>query len=159
MLAYFAGGCFWCIASVFTSINGINSVTSGYSGGNEINPSYDDVKKQKTGHRETIRIDYDENTISYNQLLDIFLDNVDVHDSEGQYIDKGHSYTLAIYYLDNIQKEIALNRIKQYKEEVYISIEEFKSFYIAEEYHQNYHLKHPKEFQQELIDSKRRIIK
>lgn len=156
MDAYFAGGCFWCISSVFTSINGINSVTSGYSGGDEINPSYDDVKKQNTGHRETIKINYDENIISYSQLLEIFLNNVDVYDPNGQYIDKGHSYTLAIYYIDDNQKEIAANRINQYKEKVFISIEKFKSFYEAEEYHQNYHLKHPKEFDEELIASGRK---
>ena len=155
MKAYFAGGCFWCIASVFTSVKGVNSVTSGYSGGDEVNPKYEDVKAQKTGHRETIYIDYDESLISYQKLLEIFLSNVDIHDSEGQFIDKGHSYTLAIYYVDDIQKEIATKRLNEYKETVFVSVEKIKVFYNAEDYHQNYHLKHPEEFKEELINSGR----
>lgn len=153
MIAYFAGGCFWCIASVYTSIKGVKNVTSGYSGGDELNPSYFDVKNQKTNHRETIKIEYDENQVSYLDLLEIFLSNVDVHDKDGQYIDRGHSYTLAIYYVDDKQKQITLERLSQYNEEIYVSIEPFKVFYEAEEYHQNYHLKHPKEFNQEMIES------
>ena len=81
-------------------------------------------------------------------------------DPDGQFIDRGHSYTLAVFYLSEEEKQIAENGIRKLEEEsdhpVYISVETFKSFYSAEEEHQNYYLKHPKEFEQELIDSGRK---
>ena len=82
-------------------------VVSGYSGGAEVNPRYEDVKLQKTGHRETIRIDYDPQKVSYSELLDIFLNGVDPFDDGGQFIDRGHSYTLAVYYGDDREREAA----------------------------------------------------
>lgn len=158
--AYFAGGCFWCITPTFREMEGVANVISGYSGGDEANPAYADVKHQRTGHRETIRIDYDSGKVSYQELFEIFLNGVDPFDPDGQYIDRGHSYTLAVYYLNEDQRHIAENGIRQLEAEagrpVYISIEPFKSFYCAEEEHQDYYLKHPKEFQQELIDSGRK---
>ena len=75
--AYFAGGCFWCITPTFREMPGVTDVVSGYSGGDEINPTYELVKSQKTGHRETIRIDFDENTVTFASLLDIFLCSID----------------------------------------------------------------------------------
>ena len=157
--AYFAGGCFWCITPTFKETFGVVDVISGYSGGQEKDPSYADVKHQRTGHRETIRIDYLPEQISFTQLLDIFLSSVDPFDPDGQYIDRGHSYTLAIYHQNEQQRAIAAQRIRQLAQEsgktVYISLEPFQNFYYAEEEHQDYYLKHPKEFQQELIDSGR----
>ncbi len=157
--AYFAGGCFWCITPTFREYPGVEDVVSGYSGGAEVNPTYEDVKYQRTGHRETIRIDYDPAQVTFETLLDIFLNGVDPHDGEGQFIDRGHSYTLAVYYLDEAQEALARRAIRQLEEEsglpVYISIEPFRSFYPAEEYHQDYYRKHPEEFRQELIDSGR----
>ena len=114
-----------------------------------------------SAHRapETIRIDYLPEQISFAQLLDIFLSSVDPFDPDGQYIDRGHSYTLAIYHQNEQQRAIAAQRIRQLAQEsgrtVYISLEPFQNFYCAEEEHQDYYLKHPKEFQQELIDSGR----
>ena len=158
--AYFAGGCFWCITPTFKETEGVLDVVSGYSGGDEADPAYIDVKTQKTGHRETIRIDYLPEKVSFMELFDIFLSGVDPFDADGQYIDRGHSYTLAVYYLSEAQKRIAENGIRQLEESsgrpVYISVEPFKSFYCAEEEHQDYYLKHPKEFEQELIDSGRK---
>ena len=158
--AYFAGGCFWCITPTFKEMPGVKNVVSGYSGGEEIDPTYEDVKYQRTGHRETIRIDYDPDRVSYRELFDIFLNSVDPFDEGGQFIDRGHSYTLAVYYLTEEEKQIAERRIRALEEEsgrtVYISVEPFRSFYSAEEEHQNYYLKHPKEFEQELIDSGRK---
>ena len=157
--AYFAGGCFWCITPTFREYPGVEDVVSGYSGGTDENPTYEDVKYQRTGHRETIRIDYDPAPVTFETLLDIFLNGVDPHDGEGQFIDRGHSYTLAVYYLDESQEALALRAIRQLEEDsglpVYISIEPFRSFYPAEEYHQDYYRKHPEEFRQELIDSGR----
>lgn len=157
--AYFAGGCFWCITPTFQEMDGVYRVISGYSGGDEQNPVYEDVKYQRTGHRETIKIEYDPDAVSFAALFEIFLCGVDPFDEGGQYIDRGHSYTLAVYYLSEEEKSIALEKIKaleaQSGQRVCISVESFKSFYSAEEEHQDYYLKHPEEFRKELIDSGR----
>lgn len=158
--AYFAGGCFWCITPTFKELAGVAEVVSGYSGGDEANPAYADVKHQRTGHRETIRIDYDPQQVAFSWLLDIFLDSVDPFDGGGQFIDRGHSYTLAVYYVNDAQQAAARASIARLEEAsgqtVCISVEPFKSFYLAEEEHQDYYLKHPAEFEQELIDSGRK---
>ncbi len=157
--AYFAGGCFWCITPTFKEMPGVFDVVSGYSGGDLADPSYLDVKSQKTGHREAIRIDYDPEQVTFAELFDIFLAGVDPFDPDGQYIDRGHSYTLAVFYLNDDQKVIAQQGIAQLEaaagRQVYISVEPFKNFYTAEEEHQDYYLKHPEEFRQELIESGR----
>lgn len=157
--AYFAGGCFWCITPDFQETKGVISVTSGYSGGDEVDPTYLDVKNQNTGHRETIQVDYDPEVIDFPSLVDIFLKGVDPHDADGQFIDRGHSYTLAVYYLSEEEKEITLQKLRTLEEtsgkEVYVSVEPFKSFYSAEEEHQDYYRKHPVEFQKELVESGR----
>ena len=156
---YFAGGCFWCITPTFKELDGVVDVVSGYSGGDEPNPTYEDVKYQRTGHRETVRIDYDPEKTDYCALFDIFLGGVDPYDEEGQYIDRGHSYTLAVYYRNEEQKKVAADAISRLEEssgrKVYIALEPFKTFYPAEEEHQDYYRKHPEEFRQELIDSGR----
>ena len=157
--AYFAGGCFWCITPTFRNLAGVTDVVSGYSGGEEVDPTYQDVKAQKTTHRETIRIDYDPEQVDYLTLLDIFLSSVDPHDPDGQFIDRGFSYTLAVYYLDDSQKTAAETRFARMAQEtglpVYIKVEPYKNFYLAEEYHQNYDLKNPEAFRKELIESGR----
>lgn len=157
--AYFAGGCFWCITPTFKEMRGVQNVTSGYSGGKEVNPTYQDVKLQKTRHRETIRIDFDPAQVSFGELLEIFLSSVDPFDPDGQFIDRGHSYTLAVYYCSESQHraaEAAVHALEaESGQDVYVSIEPFTAFYTAEEEHQDYYLKHPEEFRQELIDSGR----
>ena len=157
--AYFAGGCFWCITPTFKEMEGVADVISGYSGGDEIDPTYLDVKYQRTRHRETIRIDFDPDAVTFSQLLDIFLSSVDPFDPDGQFIDRGHSYTLAVYYCSDAQRKNAEAAVQALAEKsaqpVYVSVEPFKSFYRAEEEHQDYYRKHPEEFKQELIDSGR----
>lgn len=157
--AYFAGGCFWCITPTFQEMDGVFSVTSGYSGGKEVNPVYADVKYQRTGHRETIRIDYDPAKRTFAELMDVFLSGVDPFDAGGQFIDRGHSYTLAVYYLTDEERRIAEAAIRALEAEsgqkVYISLEPFTAFYTAEEEHQDYYRKNPEAFRQELIDSGR----
>ena len=159
MKAYFAGGCFWCVTPIY-KMYGVDKVVCGYSGGDEVNPTYEDVKHQKTGHRETIMLEYDPEKVSYSKLLDIFFANVDPFDSEGQFIDKGFSYTLAIYYNNDDEKNMAKERIDKLQadsgKEVYVALEPFKSFYEAEEYHQDYYLKNPEAFEKELIESGRK---
>ena len=157
--AYFAGGCFWCITPAFRELPGVSDVVSGYSGGGEENPTYEDVKFQRTGHRETIRIDYDPEAVSFEALMDVFLASVDPFDPDGQFIDRGFSYTLAVYYLSEEQRRAALAKLEKLQQEsgqtVYVRVEPFRSFWRAEEYHQDYYLKHPEEFRQELISSGR----
>ena len=157
--AYFAGGCFWCITPTFNEMDGVFAVTSGYAGGDEADPVYADVKYQRTGHRETIAIHYDPEKVSFRELFSIFLDGVDPFDEGGQYIDRGHSYTLAVYYLTEEEKSIAEAGIRALQEQagqtVFISVEPFTAFWDAEEEHQDYYRKHPEEFRKELIESGR----
>ena len=157
--AYFAGGCFWCITPVFAEIPGVAQVVSGYSGGREVNPTYEDVKHQRTGHRETIAIHYDEAAVSFESLLDVFLDSVDPFDPGGQFIDRGHSYTLAVYYKTEAEAALTRQKIQALQtasnREVCISVEPFSAFYNAEEYHQDYYRKNPEAFQKELVESGR----
>ncbi len=158
--AYFAAGCFWCITPVIKEEKGVEEVYAGYCGGDEENPTYKDVKSQSTGHRETIMVEYNETVLPYRQLVEAFIENVDPFDDGGQYIDRGFSYTLAIYYENNEEREIAKQCIKaveeKEKQKSAIAIEPLKKFYLAEEDHQNYYLKHPKEFEEELIVSGRK---
>lgn len=157
---YLAGGCFWCISSFFWDLNGVIDVVSGYCGGNEINPTYEQVKSQATGHRETIKIEYDEAKVSPLEILEIFFNNVDPYDFEGQFIDKGYSYTLAFYYEDDEQKKLFEEFLNKKKEEsgkdAAIAIEPYKQFYEAEPHHQKFCMRHPEEFEKELIESGRK---
>ncbi len=157
--AYFAGGCFWCITPTFRELPGVCGVVSGYSGGEELNPVYEDVKYQRTSHRETICIEYDPKQVGFDSLMDVFLSSVDPFDPDGQFIDRGFSYTLAIYYVSEAQRAAAEEKIAELEREtdqkVYVRVEPFRSFWRAEEYHQDYDLKNPEEFRQELISSGR----
>ena len=139
---------------------GAERAVCGYSGGEEADPAYEDVKAQKTGHRETIMVEYDPDKVTYGKLLDVYFENVDPFDSGGQFIDRGRSYSLAIYYTSEKEKTLAAQRIeklgKETGKEVCVSLEPFSVFYEAEEYHQNYYKKHPEEFEKELRDSGRK---
>ena len=157
--AYFAGGCFWCITPTFAMTTGVRKVTSGYSGGTEESPTYEDVKYQRTSHRETIRIDYNPEKVGYAQLLEIFLSSVDPYDEGGQFIDRGHSYTLAVYFQSEEERSLAQLALEKLMEDSgkqpCVALEPFQSFWEAEEYHQDYYLKNPEAFRKELIESGR----
>ncbi|WP_035779706.1 peptide-methionine (S)-S-oxide reductase MsrA [Butyrivibrio sp. MC2013] len=157
--AYFAGGCFWCVTPIY-KMYGVDKVVCGYAGGDEVNPSYEEVKQQKTGHRETIKLVYDPDKVTYDKLLDIYFANVDPFDSEGQFIDKGFSYTLAIFYMTEEEKAKAESRIEELEKssgkKTYVEVIPYKNFYEAEEYHQDYYLKNPEAFEKELIESGRK---
>lgn len=160
--AYFAGGCFWCITPAFRSIPGVLSVASGYAGGDEIMPSYADVKAQKTGHRETIEVIYDPAEADFDGLLDIFLHDIDPFDDGGQFIDRGFSYTTAVFYMNGAEKDKAEAAVRaleeRFNEKAAVSIEAFKNFFKAEAYHQDWDLKNPEAFQRELIESGRKKV-
>lgn len=160
--AYFAGGCFWCVTPIY-KMYGVDQVICGYAGGDEENPTYEQVKHQKTGHRETIKLVYDPEKVSYDKLLDIYFANVDPFDAKGQFIDKGFSYTLAIFYKDDDEKRMAQNHISEIEKaagkKAAVALLAYKNFYMAEEYHQDYYLKNPEAFKRELIKSGRKPAK
>ena len=157
--AYFAGGCFWCIEPVFEALPGVFGAVSGYSGGREENPCYEDVKAQRTGHRETVCVEYDDAVVSFEELLEAYLGSVDPFDGGGQFIDRGKSYTLAVYHTCEEERVAAQRRLEALEKEAgkrpCVSVEPFRSFYRAEEYHQDYYLKNPEAFQRELEESGR----
>ncbi len=103
--AVFAGGCFWCMEKPFEKLDGVIMVTSGYTGGSGKNPTYDDYANG--GHLEAIEIVYDPKKISYEALLELFWRQIDPTDSNGQFVDRGKSYSAAIFYFDQEQKDLA----------------------------------------------------
>ena len=142
--AYFAGGCFWCMEDSFEKVKGVEEVISGYSGGELKNPTYKEVTYGNTGHFEVAKIIYDENIINYKELLNLYWQNIDPFDSAGQFCDKGLSYrSVAFYKNENEKKEIEIsikNIEKRFKgKKVVTFIRQFKKFYPAEDYHQNYY--------------------
>ncbi len=147
--ATFAGGCFWCVEAAFVVMSGVISVTSGYAGGKEKNPSYEQVSSGKTGHVEAVQIVVDKNKISYNDLLDLFWRQIDPGDDKGQFVDRGSQYKPVIFYHTPEQKKLAekskkkLQEMKKFDQQILTEIVPFKSFYPAEEYHQNYYKKNP----------------
>jgi len=139
--AIFAGGCFWCVESDFDHVPGVLSTTSGYTGGNTQNPTYDDYSSG--GHREAVKIEFDDSKVTYDQLLDVFFHSVDPTDDGGQFCDRGHAYTTAIYVLDDLQRQAAERAKAKAEAElgqpVVTPIEQASTFWPAEDYHQNYY--------------------
>lgn len=150
--ATFAGGCFWCIEQPFEGIDGVISVTSGYAGGKEENPTYEEVSSGKTGYRESVQILFDPQVISYSELLSVYWKQFDPTDKGGSFHDRGKQYTSAIFYHNDEQKEIAEKTKKQLDKSgifdmpVITPIIEFTTFYPAEEYHQDYYMKNPENY-------------
>lgn len=147
--AVFAGGCFWCVEKAFEHVDGVVEVVSGYTGGTMPSPSYEQVSGQRTEHKEAIKVYYDPRKVSFKDLLDVFWRNVDPTDAAGQFVDRGRSYTTAIYYKNEDEKRVA-ERSKQELESsgifdrpVVTPILPAREFYPAEEYHQDYYKKHP----------------
>ena len=142
---YFAGGCFWCMEESFDKVKGVISSISGYSGGNLKNPTYKDVIYKDTGHVEVIEITFDTEIISYEELLKIFWKNIDPFDRYGQFCDKGKSYRSVVFYKNQNQKKIINKSIesieKKFNSKVVTLIWNFKVFYQAEDYHQDYYQK------------------
>lgn len=144
-LATFAGGCFWCMEPEYAGIAGVSKVTSGYTGGNVKNPTYEQVSTGTTGHVEAIEVRYDPSKVSYEKLLDIFWGNVDPLDERGQFCDKGSQYLAGIFYHDDEQKKLA----EQSKQKIAQTLgkpiatilKPASEFYPAEDYHQEYYIK------------------
>jgi len=144
---YLAGGCFWCMEEAYQDLEGVDEVVSGFSGGHVINPTYMDVVKGNTGHIETVKIDFDDEIISLNQIIKIFFLNIDPFDPNGQFCDKGYSYRSAIFInsqeIETISKQY-LNTIKKnHKDELQVLLLPFENFYEAEDYPQDYYRINP----------------
>lgn len=146
-----APGCFWCMEATLQETDGISAVISGYAGGTEYNPTYEDVYKEITGHRETVMAYYDPAAISYREVLDIYLRNIDPTDPGGQFFDRGDSYTTAIFYETDEEKataEAAVDSIRaNFDKPVVVKVLPFTTFYQAEDYHQDFYLKSPGRYQ------------
>lgn len=144
-VATFAGGCFWCSESDFEKLPGVQSVISGYTGGKTINPSYEQVSSGGSGHIESVEVHYDPARISYQSLLAAFWRNHDYLDAGGQFCDRGSQYAPAIFTHDVAQAEAAAlskrTLEQRLKKTVATRILPAGTFYVAEDYHQDYYRK------------------
>ncbi len=143
--ATFAGGCFWCMEQPFEKHKGVKSVISGFMGGDEINPSYQQVSSGQTAHLEVVQVTFDPNIIKYNDLLEIFWRNVDPTDADGQFVDRGPQYATAIFYHSDEQKKVAevskkkMDDSKKFIKPIVTPIRPAKAFTAAEAYHQDFY--------------------
>tara|TARA_B100000886_G_C20258216_1_gene421729 strand:- start:124 stop:726 length:603 start_codon:yes stop_codon:yes gene_type:complete len=135
------GGCFWCLEHDLESLDGVNSVQSGYSGGDLQKPTYENHE----GHQEVVLVDYDSKIVNYSEILRLFLRNIDPLDGEGQFCDRGYSYRPVIFYGNSAEENDAQNALISASKELSIPLEkisvEIKSkniFWIAEDYHQDF---------------------
>jgi len=147
--AVFAGGCFWCVESDFDKVPGVLSTTSGYTGGNVPNPSYEQVSAHHTGHAEAVLIVFDPKKVSYQQLVEHYWRTIDPTTKDRQFCDAGSPYRTAIFAQDAEQLKIAqaskaaLEKSKPFKEPIVTEVVMGGPFYPAEEYHQDYYKKNP----------------
>jgi len=148
--ATFAGGCFWCMEPPFDKLDGVISTTSGYSGGDEVNPSYREVSSGKTGHIEVVQVLYDPGKVDYQTLLDVYWRQIDPTTPNQQFVDIGPMYRSAIFYHNEDQRRLAKASKVHHAQAgtfghkpIVTTIEPAKPFYAAEEYHQDYYLKNP----------------
>ena len=160
--AIFAGGCFWCMVKPFDSYDGVKRVVVGYTGGNIVNPTYEQVCSTETGHYEAVEITYDEEVVKYVELVEAFFMSIDPTDEGGQFNDRGRSYETAVFYVDEEQKKIAedyklkLNESGIFNKHIAVKILKSKEFYPAEEYHQDYYKKNPFRYKAYYVGSGRK---
>lgn len=151
--ATFAGGHFWFMEEPFEGLEGVISVQSGFSGGAEKNPSYQDVSSGKTGHKKAVQLTFDPNVISFSELVDIFWQQHDPTDDGGSFSDRGSEYSPALFYHSSQQKDVAeaskrhLNKSGKFSRPVVTSILKYTQFYPAEDKHQDYFRKNPRDYQ------------
>lgn len=160
-IATFAGGCFWCLQPAFDNLAGVVKTEVGYTGGDKENPTYEEVSSGKTGHLEAIQVTFDTTKIEYKALVEEFLRNIDPTDPGGQFADRGSQYHTAVFYHSEKQRLTAeeskteLERSGKFKKPVATLILPAKTFYPAEEYHQEYHQKNPAHYKSYKIGSGR----
>ncbi len=147
--ATFAGGCFWCIEADLEKVNGVLTVTSGYTGGDLPNPTYKQVSAGGTGHTEAVRVVFDPEVVTYEELLAVFWVNIDPTVNDRQFCDIGSQYRSGIFYHDEKQRSAAersraeLSQTKDFPEPIVTEISAATAFYPAEAYHQDYYKKNP----------------
>ena len=147
--AIFAGGCFWCMEHPFDELPGVISTTSGYTGGDKVNPTYEQVSSGTTGHAEAMKVVYDPGKVGYDKLLDVFWHNIDPVSTNGQFCDHGNQYRSAIFYANDEQKQLAEASKKKWQasgkfsQPITTQIVPASAFYPAEDYHQDYYMKNP----------------
>ncbi len=147
--ATFAGGCFWCVEEVFEKVDGVISATSGYTGGESPNPTYEQVSDGGTGHAESVEVVYDPSKVSYEHLLQVFWRNIDPLAVDRQFCDNGRQYRSAIFYQDETQRRAAeaskraIEESKRFDQPIATEIVTAGAYYAAEEYHQDYYRKNP----------------
>ncbi len=136
-----AGGCFWCMEHDLESLGGIDDVKSGYSGGDTLNPTYENHE----GHQEVVLVNYDNNIIKLETILRAYFRNIDPLDGEGQFCDRGDSYRPVIFYEDLDAADKSKNALISAAKELDVSVDKIKvevksrnKFWIAEDYHQNF---------------------
>lgn len=160
-LATFAGGCFWCMVKPFDEMLGIESVISGYTGGHVENPTYQQVCSDTTGHLEAVQITFNPSIYSYKQLVELYWTLIDPIDPGGQFYDRGESYTTAIFYHNEEQRQIAeeskraLEQSGKFNKPIAVKIVPAKPFYVAEDYHQYYYKKNPTHYNRYAVGSGR----
>jgi peptide-methionine (S)-S-oxide reductase len=146
-VATFAGGCFWCMEPPFDKLDGVLSTTSGYTGGEEEDPSYSQVSSGATGHTEAVRVVYDPAKIGYERLLHVFWRNIDPTARDRQFCDQGSQYRSGVFVHGDEQRRLAeasleeLRRDRPFAGEIVTTLEPADVFWPAEEYHQDYYLK------------------
>ena len=148
--ATFAGGCFWCMEKPFDELDGVLSTTSGYTGGTKVDPTYAEVSAGGTGHVEAVEVVYDPAKVNYDTLINVFWKNVDPVDDRGQFCDKGSQYRAKIFVHGDEHQALAEQSKRSLMAEpkfeanpIVTAIEPAQTFYPAEDYHQDYYLKHP----------------
>jgi peptide-methionine (S)-S-oxide reductase len=145
--AIFAGGCFWCMEPPYDRQPGVTDTTSGYTGGELENPSYEAVSRGGTGHAEAVEVTYNADDIDYAKLLEIFWRNIDPFAEDRQFCDSGAEYRSAIFYSSERQRELAeaskAEMQERFDQEIATQIVPASTFWDAEDYHQNYAEKNP----------------
>jgi peptide-methionine (S)-S-oxide reductase len=145
--AVFAGGCFWCIEKPFDEVEGVVSTTSGYTGGPELNPTYEDVGYHRTGHIEALRVVYDPSEVSYAELLQVFWHNIDPGNAGGQFCDRGEQYRTAVFTSEPSEIAEVERTRDQVAEQLGVTVDTrilpAQVFWVAEDYHQDFYLKNP----------------
>jgi methionine-S-sulfoxide reductase len=160
-VATFAGGCFWCMQPPFDKLAGVKSTLVGYTGGPEQHPAYEDVSRGRTGHAEAVEILFDPQMITYDELLHVFWRSIDPTTKDRQFADKGRHYRTSIFYHDEAQREAAIRSRDElqangpFDKPIVTEIVPAQTFWIAEEYHQQYYLKNPRGYQQYYVGSGR----
>ncbi|MBP9854817.1 MAG: peptide-methionine (S)-S-oxide reductase MsrA [Candidatus Omnitrophica bacterium] len=152
-IATFAGGCFWCIESTFDQMDGIISAVAGYTDGKKSNPTYEEVCSGSTGHTEAVEVTFNPSKVTYEQILNVFWQNIDPTQKNGQFGDHGTQYRTAIFFHDDEQRKTAeqskknLERSGKFKSPIVVEIKPATTFYKAEDYHQDYYKKNPGHYQ------------